>query len=92
MSKEIYSPELELKKENTYYSEASFLDLGVTIVHKKFNIQHYDKRDDFVFSTVTTLYLLITFPQMFFSAFWAGILWIARIPSKFETLYETWTA
>lgn len=36
--KEVYHPELELKKWKKYYSEGLFLYLGIKIVHKKFNI------------------------------------------------------
>ena len=34
--KEIYPPELELKKENTDYSQGSFLDLGIKLSIKNF--------------------------------------------------------
>jgi len=48
----IYPPELELKKENDGYLNATFLDLDITINDKKFSLKLYDKRDDFGFSIV----------------------------------------
>ena len=37
--REIYPPELELKKENNGYSTASFLDLDIAICGKRFNLK-----------------------------------------------------
>ena len=62
--KEIYPPEIKLKKENIDYSEGSLLDLGI-----KINIQLYDKRDDFLFSIIMshlTRALLGNFGKMTF--------------------------
>ena len=51
-SENIYSSELQLKKENNSTSEISFLDLYVIIEDKKFKTQLYDKRDAFPFCIV----------------------------------------
>ena len=44
------SSELQLKKENTSSSKASFLDLSIIIENKQFKAQLSDKRDAFPFS------------------------------------------
>jgi hypothetical protein len=49
--KEIYPPELDLKLESTG-NQASFLNLDIQIVIKRFVYKLYDKRDDFPFFIV----------------------------------------
>ena len=66
----IYPPELELKKENTGYLSATFLDLDITIVDNKFSLKLYDKRDDFGFSIVRMPYASNNMPStIFYSSF-----------------------
>ena len=43
----IYPSELELKKENDGYLNATFLNLDIKINDKKFSLKLYDKKDDF---------------------------------------------
>ncbi len=51
--KEIYPPELILKKENPTDQKATFLDLNIEIIEKKFVTKLYDKRDNFKFNIVS---------------------------------------
>lgn len=66
--REIYPPELELKKENNGYSTASFLDLDIAICGKRFNLKLYDKRDAFPFSIVRMPNLSNNMPSRIFYA------------------------
>ena len=75
----IYPPELELKKENTGYLSASFLDIDITIVDRKFSLKLYDKRDDFGFSIVRMPYVSNNMPSnIFYSSFCSELLRVAR--------------
>ena len=75
----IYPPELELKKENTGYLSASFLDIDITIVNDKFSLKLYDKRDDFGFSIVRMPYVSNNMPStIFYSSFSSELLRVAR--------------
>jgi len=75
----IYPPELELKKENTGYLSATFLDIEITIVDNKFSLKLYDKRDDFGFSIVRMPYASNNMPsRIFYSSFCSELLRIAR--------------
>lgn len=47
--KEFYPSELEFEQENIGYYEESFLDSGIKIEQNEFNVQLYDRRDDFLF-------------------------------------------
>ena len=83
--REIYPPELELKKENVDYSEGSFLDLQIKIINNRFSTSLYDKRDGFPFSIVRMPFLCSNIPSnMFYSAFGAEILRIARTTNNFN--------
>ena len=44
---EIYPEEMELKKENDGVLSASFLDLDISIIDRKFDLKLFDKRDAF---------------------------------------------
>jgi hypothetical protein len=75
----IYPPELELKKENTGYLSATFLDIEITIVDNKFSLKLYDKRDDFGFSIVRMPYASNNMPsKIFYSSFCSELLRIAH--------------
>ena len=81
MSKDIYSQKGEYRL---------FRDLEIKIVHKKFNIQHYDKRDDFAFFIVRMPHLTSNIPsEMFYSAFGTEMLQTARTTSKLKRFYKT---
>ena len=51
--KDIYPPELILKKENVNNQETTFLDLDIKIKDKQFHVKLYDKRDAFNFNIVS---------------------------------------
>ena len=75
----IYPVELELKKENIGYEEATFLDLNINTKNKKFAIKLYDKRDDFNFTIVRMPFLSNNMPsRIFYSSFSSELLRIAR--------------
>ena len=77
--KEIYPPELELKKENVDIHNASFLDLDISIVDGKFVLKLYDKRDAFPFSIVRMPFLSSNIPsRIFYAALGGELLRIAR--------------
>ena len=48
----IYRPKLESKKGNKSPFQASFLDLDIKILNKKFTFGLYNKRDSFPLSIV----------------------------------------
>ena len=52
MVKQIYPPELQLNKANNTDTEASFLDLRLSIANGFVSSKIYDKRDDFDFDIV----------------------------------------
>ena len=49
MVNQIYSPELQLNKDNNSDTEAPFLDLHLSISNSFVSFKIYDKRDDFDF-------------------------------------------
>ena len=77
--KQIYPEELLLNKENTSNSQASFLDIDVTINNNKFVTSLYDKRNAFPFSIVKMPHKCSNIPSnIFYAAIGAEILRIAR--------------
>ena len=81
--REIYPPELELKRENISSTEASFLDLHIKIDNNKFALSLYDKRDNFPFSIVRMPYASSNIPsKVFYSSLGAEILRIGRTTSN----------
>ncbi len=76
---EIYPPELQLSRENDTNDSASFLDLDIKIVNRKFEIGLYDKRDSFPFSIVRMPHKSSNLPSnIFYSCIGAEILRIVR--------------
>ena len=57
MVNQIYPPELQLNKGNTSDTEASFLDLHLSISKGFVSSKIYDKRDDFDFYIVNFPFL-----------------------------------
>ena len=53
----IYPPELQLNKSNTYDTEASILDLHLSISNGFVSFKIYDKRNDFDFDIVNFPFL-----------------------------------
>lgn len=83
--KEIYPPELELKKENIDPTEASFLDLFIKIRESRFCTSLYDKRNNFSFSIVRMPNQCSNIPtKMFYSTISSEILRICRATSSLE--------
>ena len=77
--KDIYPSELELKKENSINSSATFLDLSIEIKEGTFSTHIYDKRDSFPFSITRMPYKDSNIPsKMFYGCIGAEILRIAR--------------
>ena len=88
--REIYPKELELKKENIDITEASFLDLLITIDNNKFKTKLFDKRNNFSFSIVRMPHRNSNIPgKMFYSTINAEILRICRATSTFDSFLET---
>ena len=86
--KDIYPPELELKKEHGN-TNASFLDLDITIKDSQFAVKLYDKRDAFPFKIVRMPYRESNMPsRIFYSAFGAEILRIARTSTESKSFFE----
>ena len=80
--KEIYPNELVLSQENENIQEATFLDLNIKIVDKRFTISLYDKRDGFPFNIVRLPYASSNMPSnIFYSSVGAEVLRIARATS-----------
>ena len=79
--REIYPPELELKKEHSG-DVVSFLDLSIRKEDRKFSFGLYDKRDGFPFAIVRMPFSKSNIPsQMFYSCIGAEILRIGRTSS-----------
>ena len=57
MVSQIYPSELQLKKDNTSYTEAAFLDLHLSISNDIVSTKIYDKRYDFDFEIVNFPFL-----------------------------------
>jgi len=82
--KDIYPPELELKKEHGD-SSVSFLDLSISIKGRSFETSLYDKRDSFPFSIVRMPFKCSNMPSKIFRATIGGeILRIGRASSSTE--------
>jgi hypothetical protein len=88
--RDIYPPELELKKENEGTCKASFLDLDMSISKKTFNLKLYDKRDAFPFPIVRMPYISNNMPsRIFYSTIGGEILRIARCTTNVEDFERT---
>ena len=84
--KEIYPPELTLKKENTIDTKGTFYDLDIAVKEGKFDHKLYDKRDSFNFSIVRFPYKDSNIPsKMFHSTIGAEVLRICRATSTYNS-------
>ena len=87
--KEIYPPELTLKKENDEDTNATFLDMEITVLNGKFDHKLYDKRDAFNFSIVRFPYKESNIPtKMFHSTIGAEALRISRATSSYKSFID----
>lgn len=85
--KDIYTKELELKKENDGNLCASFLDIFIYIENEKFHTKLFDKRDNFGFDIVRMSFQCSNIPsKMFYGSIGAEFLRISRATSKIEDL------
>jgi len=85
--KDIYPEELDLKKENANNTEASFLDISITIDNKRFSTKLYDKRDSFPFYINRVPFLESNIPsKIFYASVSSEILRIARTTSDLHNL------
>ena len=88
--KNIYPPEIALKKENVNNDSASFLDFQLSIVNRNISTQLFDKRNSYTFKIVRLPYKSSTLPsKMFFSTISAEVLRIGRATSNLPTFIET---
>ena len=77
--REIYPPELELKKENVTNIQTSFLELDIQLSNHSFSTKLYDKRDAFGFHISHLPYKDSNIPhRMFYSSASAEVLGICR--------------
>ena len=87
--KEIYPPELTLKKENIIDTEGTFYDLDIAVKDGIFDHKLYDKRDAFNFSIVRFPYKESNIPaKMFHSTIGAEILRICRATSSYTSFIQ----
>ena len=88
--REIYPPELELKRENIGIVQGSFLDLFINIEDNSFHTSLYDKRNNFSFHIVRMPQRKSNIPKkMFHSTITAEILRICRATSSFNKFHES---
>ena len=86
----IYPEEMELKKENDGILSASFLDLDISIIDRKFDLKLFDKRDAFPFEIVRMPYLSNNMPSnIFYSTLSSELLRIARCTTDKDNFLQT---
>ena len=87
--REIYPPELSLKKENEIDAEGTFYDLDIIVKDGKFDHKLYDKRNAFNFSIVRFPYKDSNIPsKMFHSTIGAEVLRICRATSTYDSFLK----
>ena len=87
--REIYPPELSLKKENEIDTEGTFYDLDIIVKDGKFDHKLYDKRNAFNFSIVRFPYKDSNIPsKMFHSTIGAEVLRICRATSTYDSFLK----
>ena len=81
--KEMYPPELLIKKENKYHNSAIFLDLRTNIENKKFVSELCEKQYDFSVKIVRFAHRMSNIPsKMFYSSIASELLRICRVAHK----------
>ena len=86
----IYPEEMELKKENDGILSASFLDLDISIIDRRFDLKLFDKRDAFPFEIVRMPYLSNNMPSnIFYSTLSSELLRIARCTTDKDNFLQT---
>ena len=85
----IYPNELVLNKENVSDDKASFLDMQIEIIDKRFVTKLYDKRKDFNFQIVNFPYLCGNIPKkQSYGVFISQIIRYCRVCSEYENFIE----
>ena len=96
MVNRIYPSELQLNKTNVSDTEASFLDLHLSISEGFVKTKHYDKRDDFDFDIVNFTFLDGDVPRSTsYGVYISQLIRFARMSShvdNFNTRYKVLTA
>ena len=96
MVNHIYPSDIQLNKANISDTEASFLDLHLSISNGFVNTKIYDKRDDFDFDIVNFSYLDGDVPRSTsYGAYISQLIRFARVSSHvddFNTSYRVLTA
>jgi hypothetical protein len=88
--KEIYPKQLTLKKENKDNNHATFLDLEIEIIDRKFDYKLYDKRNSYDFHIVRFPYRKSNIPsKVFYGSIGAEILRIARATLKYDNFIQS---
>ena len=73
---------MELGKENIDNDNANFLDMNISIIHNKFDVKLYDKRDNFNFNIVRMPNKSSNIPaRMFYNSISAESLRILHVSS-----------
>ena len=86
--KNIYPPQLELKKTTETDSRLSYLDLEVNIVDGKFTTAVYDKRDGFSFHIVNFPYMDSNIPSKpAYGVYISQLVRIGRICDNYKSFY-----
>ena len=92
MVNHIYPSELQLNKANVSDTEASFLDLHLSISDGFVKIKNYDKRDDFDFDIVTFSFLDGDVPRSTsYGVHISELISFARVSSMLMTLIHVIT-
>ena len=85
----IYPEELILTKENQSNLRASFLDLDIEIINKKFDIGLYDKRKDYNFNIVNFPFLDGNVPlRQSYGVFTSQVIRYLRICTNFQNFIQ----
>ena len=81
----IYPGELVFNRENESNNKASFLDIEIEIIDKKFNTRLYDKRKDFSFQIVNFPFLCGNVPKrQSYGVFISQIIRFSRVCMKYQ--------
>ena len=84
MVSQIYPTELQLNKANPSDTEATFLDLDLSITNGIVSIKIYDKRDDFNFEIVNFTFLVGDVPRSpSYGVYISQLIRFARVCSPF---------
>ena len=93
MIKQMYPPELQLNKANSFDTEAPFLDLHLTISDGLVSSKIYDERDDFDFDIIYFPFLDGDVPRATsYGVYISQLIRFAGHVTDFNTRNKIWTA